>query len=134
MDDVWHHRPEMSLIDRALLLTLTIPEMVVLVGGFCLLNANTDPTSLCGVLIESLETLTNDFFVHLLDENMTWSQSSGGKYYHGSSAKAPGKVLTASHVDLVLGSNAQLRAICEGYGSANCCKYFLRDFVKARNK
>jgi catalase-peroxidase len=65
---------------------------------------------------------------------MTWSQSSGGKYYHGSCPNTPDKVLTASRVDLVLGSNAQLRAICEGYGSANCCQYFLRDFVKAWNK
>jgi catalase-peroxidase len=135
------HRPEMSLIDRAHLLTLTIPEMVVLVGGLRVLNANADPTSLCGVLTESPETLTNDFFVHLLDENMTWSPQSssvddddGKYYYHGSNPKTLGKVWTASRVDLVLGSNSQLRAICEGYGSADCCQYFLIDFVKAWNK
>lgn len=75
-------------------------------------------------LTECPETLTNDFFVHLLDENMTWSPQSsyvdddddddGKCYYHGSSPKTPGKVWTASRVDLVLGSNSQLRAICEG--------------------
>jgi catalase-peroxidase len=135
------YRPEMSLIDRAHLLTLTTPEMVVLVGGLRVLNANTDPTSHVGVLTDCPETLTNDFFVHLLDEKMTWSPSQSssslhdGEYlYHGSSPNTPDKVWTASRVDLVLGSNAQLRAICEGYGSANCCQYFLIDFVKAWNK
>ena len=125
-----HTRPESSLIDRAHLLTLTIPEMVVLVGGLRVLNANTDSSQNVGVLTDRHGALTNDFFTNLLDENTTWSPIGGGLFQ----ASHPGKRWMASRVDLVLGSNSQLRAISEAYASSDSEQYFIKDFINAWTK
>ncbi|KAL3808863.1 hypothetical protein ACHAXA_004150 [Cyclostephanos tholiformis] len=124
-------RPEASLIDRAHLMTLTTPEMVVLVGGLRVLNANTDQ-SLVGVLTDRPGTLDNAYFINLLDENTTWLPLGDGKSFQGN--RPMGEPWTASRVDLVLGSNAQLRAVCEAYACADSSQYFLRDFVSSWTK
>jgi catalase-peroxidase len=124
-------RPEASLIDRAHLLTLTTPEMVVLLGGLRVLNANTDQ-ELVGVLTDRPGTLDNAFFINLLDENTTWLPVSDGKYFRGN--RPAGEPWTASRVDLVFGSNAQLRAVCEAYACADSNNFFLHDFVSSWTK
>ena len=124
-------RPEVSLIDRAHLLTLTTPEMVVLVGGLRVLNANTDQ-SLVGVLTDHPGTLDNAYFINLLDENTTWSPMGDGNTFRGN--RPTGKPWTASRVDLVFGSNSQLRAVCEAYACADSSRYFLQDFMSSWTK
>jgi len=121
-------RPEKALIDRAHLLSLTTPEMVVLMGGLRVLNANTDSSQI-GVLTEQPGVLTNDFFTNILDDNVKWSPSADGKLFRGT--RSTGRDWTASRVDLVIGSNSQLRAIAESYASADSAEYFLRDFINA---
>jgi len=121
-------RPEKALIDRAHLLSLTTPEMVVLMGGLRVLNANTDSSQI-GVLTEQSGVLTNDFFTNILDGNVKWSPSADGKLFRGT--RSTGRDWTASRVDLVIGSNSQLRAIAESYASADSTEYFLRDFINA---
>ena len=121
-------RPEKALIDRAHLLSLTTPEMVVLMGGLRVLNANTDSSQI-GVLTEQPGVLTNDFFANILDDNVKWSPSVDGKLFRGT--RSTGRDWTASRVDLVIGSNSQLRAIAESYASADSAEYFLRDFINA---
>eukprot|EP00571_Detonula_confervacea_P012000 CAMPEP_0172305734 /NCGR_PEP_ID=MMETSP1058-20130122/6975_1 /TAXON_ID=83371 /ORGANISM="Detonula confervacea, Strain CCMP 353" /LENGTH=769 /DNA_ID=CAMNT_0013017431 /DNA_START=36 /DNA_END=2342 /DNA_ORIENTATION=+ len=123
--------PESSLVDRAHLLTLTTPEMVVLVGGLRVLNANTEEP-LVGVLTDRPGVLTNDFFANLLDENTTWSPIAGSTLLKGS--RSMGKPWTASRVDLVMGSNSQLRAVSEAYACADSSQYFVRDFINAWTK
>jgi catalase-peroxidase len=122
-------RPEKALVDRAHLLSLTTPEMVVLMGGLRVLNTNTDSSSQIGVLTERPGALTNDFFTNILDDNVTWSPSADGKLFHGS--RSTGRNWTASRVDLIIGSNSQLRAIAESYACADSAVYFLRDFINA---
>lgn len=124
-------RPEASLVDRAHLLTLTTPEMVVLVGGLRVLNANTDQ-SLVGVLTDHPGTLDNAYFINLLDEHTTWSPVGDGKFFRGN--RPTGKPWTASRVDLVFGSNSQLRAVCEAYACADSSRHFLQDFVSSWTK
>jgi catalase-peroxidase len=125
-------QPETSLVDRAHLLTLATPEMVALLGGLRVLNANSD-NSLVGVLTERPGLLTNDFFINLLDDGTVWSPvGADGRLFTGS--RAVGAPWTASRVDLVLGSNSQLRAISEAYASADSASHFLRDFVNAWTK
>ena len=117
--------PEESLIDRSHLLTLTVPEMVVLVGGLRVLNAKG-----VGVLTDRPGVLTNDFFTNLLDENTVWSPA--GSLFQGRSAG--GQPWTASRVDLILGSNSQLRAVSESYASTDSSPYFINDFINAWTK
>ena len=119
------------LVDRANLLTLTAPEMTVLVGGLRALSANTGKSQL-GVFTKQPETLTNDFFVNLLDMNIKWQKSTASEGVLEGHDRASGAVTwTGSVVDLVFGSNAQLRALAEVYGCADAKERFVQDFVAA---
>ncbi|MCH6257640.1 catalase/peroxidase HPI [Puniceicoccaceae bacterium K14] len=125
---------EQLLIDKANLLTLTAPEMTVLVGGMRALNANTSQSQL-GVFTKQQEVLTNDFFLNLLDHDIEWSKSPRCEYfYEGKSAKSGQVKWTASAVDLVFGSNSQLRAIAEVYASDDAKEAFAKDFISAWEK
>ncbi len=122
------------LLDKASLLTLTAPEMTVLVGGMRALNANV-AQSAQGVFTDRPETLSNDFFVNLLDMNVQWKKSAAAEGVLEGSDRASGKrKWTASVVDLVFGSNSQLRALAEVYASSDANEDFVRDFVAAWNK
>ena len=122
---------EELLVDRAQLLTLTAPEMTVLVGGLRALNANVG-RSTHGVLTHRPETLTNDFFVNLLDMNTTWKPSTEAKNVFEGRDRATGELKwTGTRIDLIFGSNSQLRAIAEVYGSADAQQAFVSDFVAA---
>jgi catalase-peroxidase len=128
------NRPaEELLVDRAHLLTLTAPEMTVLVGGMRVLNANFGQAKL-GVFTKRPESLTNDFFVNLLDMNTEWRKSSSGNVYEGCDRKTGAVKWTGAAVDLVFGSNSQLRAIAEVYACADSHQSFVRDFVAAWGK
>jgi len=125
---------EELLIDRAQLLTLTAPEMTVLVGGLRVLNANFGQ-SRHGVFTERPETLTNDFFVNLLDMGITWKAApEADDLFEGRDRKSGELRWTGTRVDLIFGSNSQLRAQAEVYGSADSREKFLHDFVAAWNK
>jgi catalase-peroxidase len=122
---------EELLINRARLLTLSAPELTVLIGGMRVLGANFKKTSL-GALTTRPGSLTNDFFVNLLDMGTEWKASSGtGGTFQGHSRVTGELRWTASRVDLVFGSNAQLRALAEVYGSDDAQAKFVRDFVNA---
>jgi catalase-peroxidase len=126
-------RPEELLVDRASLLGLTAPEMTVLVGGLRVLHTNTGHTD-HGVLTDRPETLTSDFFVNLLDMGTEWQVSSVEHVYEGRD-RATGELRwTGTAVDLVFGSNSQLRAIAEVYGCDDARQKFVRDFVSAWTK
>ncbi len=125
---------EELLVDKAQLLTLTAPEMTVLVSGMRVLNANFGQTR-HGVFTKRPESLTNDFFVNLLDMNTTWKPTSQDKDLFEGSDRATGKLKwTATRVDLIFGSNSQLRALAEVYGSADGQEQFVHDFVAAWTK
>jgi catalase-peroxidase len=125
---------EENLLDRAQLLTLTAPEMTVLLGGMRVLNTNVGKSK-HGVLTKRPETLTNDFFVNLLDMRTSWKATSASKeIFEARDAKTGQVEWTGSRVDLVIGSNAQLRALAEVYGSADAHEKFVRDFVAAWHK
>ncbi len=125
---------EHLLIDRAQLLTLTAPEMTVLLGGLRVLNAN-EGRSQNGVFTKRPETLTNDFFVNLLDMSIEWKPTSSDADLFEGRDRATGAIKwTATRVDLVFGSHAQLRALAEVYGSADAQKKFVHDFVAAWDK
>ena len=125
---------EELLIDRAQLLSLTAPEMTVLVGGLRVLNANYNQTRL-GVFTSHPESLSNDFFVNLLDMGTVWKPASEGEEVFEGRDRVTGELKwTASRVDLVFGSNSQLRAIAEVYGSGDAKEKFTHDFVAAWNK
>jgi catalase-peroxidase len=130
-----HQRPaEELLVDRAQLLTLTAPEMTVLVGGMRALNANF-AQSKHGVFTNRPGGLTNDFFVNLLDMNTMWQASSTSEGVFEGRDRATGEIKwTATRVDLVFGSNAQLRAIAEAYACNDSKEAFVKDFVAAWNK
>ncbi|MCL4206211.1 MAG: catalase/peroxidase HPI [Pirellulaceae bacterium] len=130
-----HDRPaEQLLVDRANLLTLTAPEMTVLVGGLRVLNANFGQSEL-GVFTERPETLTNDFFVNLLEMRTEWQKSSDSdQVFQGRDRKTGELKWTGSRVDVVFGSNAQLRAIAEVYACDDSQAKFVNDFVAAWNK
>ncbi len=126
--------PEHLLLDRACLLTLTAPEMTVLIGGLRSLVANYDQ-SLTGVFTDRPGTLTNDFFVNLLDMRTEWKLSPLSDQLYEGRDRATGELRwTGSAVDLVFGSNSQLRAISEVYACADSEEIFVRDFVAAWNK
>ncbi len=124
---------EYSLVDRANLLTLSAPELTVLVGGLRVLGAN-HGGSTHGVLTNSVGTLTNDFFVNLLDMGTEWVPTAEEGIYEGKDA-ATGEVRwTGTRNDLVLGSNSELRALAEVYACADAKEKFVRDFVAAWDK
>jgi len=125
---------EEHLVDRAQLLKLTAPEMTVLVGGLRVLGANAG-NSKHGVFTKRPETLTNDFFVNLLDMSTVWQPSNGnGVVYEGRDRKANQVKWTGTRVDLIFGSHSQLRALAEVYASADSKEKFVKDFVGAWTK
>lgn len=127
-------RPEESLIDRANLLALTAPEMTALVGGLRMLNVNFENSQL-GVFTKQSETLSNDFFVNLLDMGTVWQKSSKDEHlFEGRDRESGEMKWTATAVDLVFGSNSELRAIAEVYASDDSKQKFVEDFVAAWNK
>jgi catalase-peroxidase len=122
---------EDMLIDRAQLLTLTVPEMTALVGGLRVLNTNFD-NSKHGVFTNNPESLTNDFFVNLLDLTTTWKATTESQnLFEGSDRKSGKAKWTGTRVDLIFGSNSELRAIAEVYGSTDSKEKFVKDFVAA---
>ena len=122
------------LIDRAQLLTLTAPEMTVLIGGMRVLNINYKQSK-DGVFTNKTECLTNDFFQNLLDMNTVWKPIDEDKQRFEGCDRETGKVKwTATRVDLIFGSNSQLRAIAEVYACDDNKEKFLQDFVNAWNK
>jgi len=129
--------PEEMLVDKAQLLRLTAPEMTVLVGGLRVLGANTGKST-HGVFTKRPETLTNDFFVNLLDMSTQWqpsNQSNGsGAVYEGRDRKTNQVKWTGTRVDLIFGSHSQLRALAEVYACADSKEKFVKDFVAAWNK
>ncbi len=126
-------RPEMMLVDRASLLSLTAPELTVLVGGLRALGANTAGAPL-GVLTDRVGTLSNDFFVNLLDMGTEWEPTETEGVYEGRDRATGEARWTAGAVDLVFGSNSQLRAIAEVYGSDDAQEKFVADFAAAWGK
>jgi len=125
---------EALLVDKAQLLTLTAPEMTVLIGGMRVLNTNFGQTQ-HGVFTHKPETLTNDFFVNLLDMGTEWKAVSDTKdLFEGCDRKTGEVKWTGTRVDLIFGSNSQLRALAEVYGSADAQKKFVQDFVAAWTK
>jgi len=125
---------EHLLVDRAQLLTLTAPEMTVLVGGMRVLNTNFGQTK-HGVFTNRSEALTNDFFVNLLDMGTEWKAASNdGEVFEGRDCRTGALKWTGTRVDLAFGSNSQLRALAEVYGSSDAQKKFVDDFVAAWNK
>jgi catalase-peroxidase len=122
---------EDMLVDKAQLLTLTAPEMTVLVGGMRSLNTNFDSSS-NGVFTKQHETLTNDYFVNLLDLGTTWKQATdAATVFVGSDRKTGAPKWMGTRVDLIFGSNSELRAIAEVYGSSDANEKFVHDFVAA---
>jgi len=124
--------PEEALIDRTQLLKLTAPEMTVLVGGLRVLGTNADGSK-HGVFTKKPETLTNDFFVNLLDMSTQW-QPSGDDVYEGRDRKTKAVKWTGTRVDLIFGSHSQLRALAEVYACADSKEKFVKDFVAAWTK
>ena len=123
--------PAEALVDRANLLTLNVPEMTALVGGMRAMNANAGKTS-HGVLTSRPGTLSNDFFVNLLDMSTKWSKSSNAEGIYEGHDRGTGKLKwTATPVDLVFGSNSELRAIAEIYAADDAKEKFVKDFVNA---
>ncbi|MYA49392.1 MAG: catalase/peroxidase HPI [Chloroflexi bacterium] len=126
-------KPEELLVERAYMLTLTAPEMTALVGGLRVLGANSGGSG-HGVLTNRAGTLTNDFFVNLLDMSTDWSASSSQGVYEGRDRQTGNVKWTGTAVDLVFGSNSELRALAEVYGCDDGQEQFVSDFVSAWNK
>ncbi len=125
---------EEMLVDRAQLLNLTAPEMTVLVGGLRVLGANTGKSP-HGVFTKKPETLTNDFFVNLLDMGTQWQPLAGSEgVYEGRDRKTNAVKWTGTRVDLIFGSHSQLRALAEVYACADSKEKFVKDFVAAWTK
>ena len=125
---------EVLLLDRAQLLTLSGPETTVLVGGLRVLNANRQPSQL-GVFTRQPEALTNDFFVNVLDLDTTWKATSKTEeVFEGLDRRTGAVKWTGSRVDLLFGSNSELRALAEVYASDDAREKFVRDFVAAWDK
>ena len=126
-------KPEEALVDRAQLMTLTASEMTVLVGGLRVLGANAGNLK-HSIFTKKPETLTNDFFVNLLDMSTEWQPAGSDGEYEGRDRKTKAVKWTATRVDLIFGSHSQLRAIAEVYGSADAKEKFATDFAKAWTK
>ncbi|MFP5249135.1 MAG: peroxidase family protein, partial [Acidobacteriota bacterium] len=127
-------KAETLLVDKAQLLTLTAPEMTVLIGGMRVLNANFDQSP-HGVFTQRPQTLCNDFFVNLLDMSTEWKPVSAAHDVFEGRDRMTGKLKwSGTRVDLVFGSNSQLRALAEVYGSADAQEKFIHDFIAAWNK
>jgi len=124
---------EEMLVDKAQLLELSAPEMTVLVGGMRVLNANHD-NSQNGVFTKRPETLTNDFFVNLLDMSTEWKKSKTDGVFEGRDRETGQVKWTGTRVDLVFGSHSQLRALAEVYAQSDAKEKFVKDFVAAWNK
>ena len=125
---------EELLVDKAQLLGLTAPEMTVLVGGMRVLGANYEESKK-GVFTNRVGTLTNDFFVNLLDMNIVWNAiNEDEEEFEGKTRTCSEVKYTASRVDLVFGSNSQLRAIAEVYAQEGSKEKFINDFIQAWNK
>ena len=125
---------EELLIDKAQLLTLTVPEMTILVGGMRVLNTNFD-NSKHGVFTKKPETLTNDFFINLLDMNTEWKATSeSAQTFEGRNRGTGELIWTATRADLIFGSNSELRAVAEVYASADAKEKFIKDFITAWDK
>jgi len=125
---------EELLIDRAQLLTLTAPQMTALIGGMRVLNTNVDQTP-HGLFTEKQDSLTNDFFVNLLDMNTIWKANAQDKdLFEGSDRTTGEPKWSATRVDLIFGSNSQLRALAEVYGSLDGQERFIHDFIAAWTK
>jgi catalase-peroxidase len=125
---------EAMLIDKAQLLTLDAPQVTVLIGGLRVLGANAEGSK-HGVFTKKVDTLSNDFFVNLLDMQTEWKATTDAKdVFEGRDRKTGALKWTATRVDLVFGSNAQLRALAEVYGSSDAQEKFVRDFVGAWRK
>ena len=125
--------PEELLVDKAQLLKLTAPEMTVLIGGLRALNANFGGSK-HGVFTDRPETLTNDFFVNLLDMNTVWQPAGSDGVYEGRDRKTGNVKWTGTRFDLIFGSHSQLRALAEVYGCSDSKEAFVKDFVAAWNK
>ena len=124
-----HHPAEFHLVDKAALLTLTAPEMTVLIGGLRVLGANANNSN-AGVFTKNSETLTNDFFTNVLDTETVWkTQSVDTERFEGHDRKSGASKWTATRVDLIFGSNSILRALSEVYASADAKDKFVNDFV-----
>ena len=122
------------LVDKANLMTLTIPEMTVLVGGLRVLGANYDGSK-NGVFTENVGALTNDFFTNVLDFATTWSATSqDDKEFEGKDRRTGDVLWTGTRADLIFGSNTELRAVAEVYGSDDAQEKFVNDFVAAWTK
>ena len=130
--DSYHNSAAEALVDKADLLNLDITEMTALVGGLRVLGANSDGSS-AGVLTAKPGMLSNDFFVNLLDNNTSWTKASDGTYT-GTDGKSGAQKWTATEVDLIFGSNSELRAVAETYTYAGGEDVFLQDFINAWNK
>jgi catalase-peroxidase len=127
-------KPEELLVDKAQLLTLTVPEMTVLIGGLRVLNANFEQSP-HGVFTEQPEALTNDFFVNLLDMKTAWNASAENDNVFEGRDRATGELKwTGTRVDLIFGSNSELRALAEVYACEDSSEKFLHDFIKAWDK
>ena len=125
---------EEMLVDKAQLMKLTAPEMTVLVGGMRVLNTNFDKSN-HGVFTKKTEKLTNDFFVNLLDMSTTWKEvDNSEQLFKGRDRKTNNVKWTATRVDLIFGSNSQLRAIAEVYAQEDSKQKFIKDFVNAWTK
>jgi catalase-peroxidase len=125
---------EVTLLDKAQLLTLTAPELTVLLAGLRVLNTNVGQTK-NGVFTKRPEALTNDFFINLLDMGTVWKAVSGAKdAFEGRDRKTGEVKWTATRADLIFGSNAQLRALSEVYASSDAHTKFVNDFVGVWNK
>jgi len=125
--------PEEAFVDRAQLLTLTAPKMTVLVGGLRVLGANAGQSK-HGVFTKHPETLTNDFFVNLLDMSTQWQPAGSDGVYEGRDRKTNDVKWTGTRVDLIFGSHSQLRALAEVYACADSKEKFVKDFVAAWTK
>ena len=125
---------EELLLDRSHLMTLTAPEMTVLIGGMRVLNTNADGSQ-NGVLTDKPETLSNDFFVNLLDMKTSWEdQNQDAEIFNGLDRISSAIKWTATRADLIFGSNSQLRALAETYASDDASEKFVNDFVSVWEK
>ena len=131
--DLYDVRPEEFLVDKAQLLTLTPPEMTVLIGGMRALNTNFEGSK-HGIFTDRPEALTNDFFVNLLDMKTEWQATEDENVFEGIDRSTGVLKWTGTRVDLIFGANSELRALAEVYASENSQEKFLHDFIKAWNK